>query len=39
MRTLLIGDMKRIDKLYCWLEKAEEAFDIELIVSENELES
>ena len=39
MKTLLIGDMKRIDKLYCWLEKAEEIFDIELIISENELES
>lgn len=39
MRTLLIGDMERLDKLYHWLEISTECFDVELILSENELSS
>ena len=39
MRTLLIGDMERLDRLYHWLELSTELFDVELILSENELTS
>lgn len=39
MRTLLIGDMSRIDGLFQWLECSTEYFEVELILSENELES
>lgn len=39
MKTVLIGDMKKINKFYYWLEKADEIFHVELIISENELES
>ena len=39
MRTLLIGDMNRIDRLFQWLECSTEYFEVELILSENELES
>lgn len=39
MKTLLIGDMKKIDRLYFWLKKAAITFDISLIISENELQS
>ena len=39
MKTLLIGDMERINRLYFWLEKAVITFDIALIISENDLQS
>lgn len=39
MRTLLIGDMKEIDEMYHWFEASTECFEIEMIISENELES
>lgn len=39
MRTLLIGDMSRIDGLFHWLDCSTEYFEVELILSENELES
>ncbi len=39
MKTLLIGDMKKIDRLYFWMKKAAITFDISLIISENELQS
>lgn len=39
MHTLLIGDMERLDRLYHWLELSTELFDVELILSENELTS
>ena len=39
MRTLLIGDMKRIERFYHWLDLSTEFFEVELIISENELSS
>lgn len=39
MRALLIGDIKKIDEMYHWFEVATEYFEINLIISENELES
>lgn len=39
MKTVLVGDMRKIDRLYCWLEKSIETFEVEFIVSENELKS
>lgn len=39
MRILLIGDMKKMDGLYHWLEISSECFEVELIISENELTS
>lgn len=39
LRTLLIGDTKRMDDIYPWIQKATERFDVVLILSENGLES
>ena len=39
MRTLLIGDMEKIEEMYYWFEISSEEFEIELIISENRLES
>ena len=39
MRTLLIGDMEKIENLYWWLSKSKESFEVELIISSDELES
>lgn len=39
MNTLIIGNMKKIDKLYNWLNVANEAFDVKLILSEGETTS
>lgn len=39
MKTLLIGDMNRIDRLFQWLECSTQCFEVELILSENELRS
>lgn len=39
MKTLLIGDINKIDELYHWMEVSAECFEVELILSENELES
>lgn len=39
MRILLVGDMKRIDEMYHWFEVSKEYFEIEHIISENDMES
>ena len=39
MNTLLIGNMKRIDAFWEWLNDANEVFEISLIISEDEMVS
>lgn len=39
MKTLIIGDMNRVEELYDWMEISQECFEVELIISENKLES
>lgn len=36
MKTLLIGDMERMESFYSWLEYSEESFEIDTIISENQ---
>ena len=39
MNTLLIGDMKRVDGFWEWLNAADEVFEVSLIISEDEMVS
>ena len=39
MNILLIGNMERIDKLYEWLNAANEVFEVSLIISEDKMVS
>lgn len=39
MKTLIIGDMSKVDELYNWMEISQECFEVELIISENKMES
>ena len=34
MKTLIIGDMNRVEELYDWMEISQECFEVELIISE-----
>lgn len=37
MKTLLIGDMKLMEDLYPWLLRSNEIFEIDMVISENEI--
>lgn len=39
MKTLLIGDMKQMEDLYPWLQRSYEVFEINMIISENDMVS
>ena len=36
MHTLLIGDMKQMEDLYCWLQYSDKIFEIDTIISETD---
>ena len=39
MRTLLFGDMKLMEDLYPWLQCSNEVFEIDMVISENDMAS
>ena len=39
MKTLLVGDMKQMEDLYPWLQRSNEVFEINMIISENDMVS